>query len=476
MSSSQHLRRTSKANSQIINRDIEDNESSTSEPLLPSDKQSKESEGSASIGSCVANLANTIIGTGMLAMPDVLSSTGIIPGMILILFCAFMSSFGLYLLSLCSDKLPPRSASFNAIAKITYPTAAMYFDLAIALKCFGVSISYLLILGQLVPPLVTSFFHHLTPSQVDPPSWLLSRHFWITVFVILLSPLASMRQLNSLRHTSYVSIFSAGYLLLIVVLCAVHSPIPLPPAGNISLGRFDASAISKFPVLVFAFTCAQNFFPVKNELRSNTRSRTTTVIGSSIGVASGLYEIIGVLGYVTFGDNVNSNVMSMYPDTSIFISFGRLAIVILVLFSYPLQVHPCRNSLDKVIRTKSEKEKALALQDEDSEDDEIIKHPPSKTKHTILTISILLLTWAASMVVTQLDKVLAFVGSTGSTIISFILPGLFYRALTLNDDEPSRKWLRIGSRLLIFYGLSVMIFCLAFNFYELFTNSTSTFV
>lgn len=170
--------------------------------------------------------------------------------MILILFCAFMSSFGLYLLSLCSDKLPPRSASFNAIAKITYPTAAMYFDLAIALKCFGVSISYLLILGQLVPPLVTSFFHHLTPSQVDPPSWLLSRHFWITVFVILLSPLASMRQLNSLRHTSYVSIFSAGYLLLIVVLCAVHSPIPLPPAGNVSLGRFDASAISKFPVLV----------------------------------------------------------------------------------------------------------------------------------------------------------------------------------------------------------------------------------
>ncbi|TIC02381.1 hypothetical protein E3Q08_03488 [Wallemia mellicola] len=479
MSSSQHLRRTSRANIQIINRDIEDNDSSTSEPLLPSDKQSKESEGSASIGSCVANLANT---TGMLAMPDVLSSTGIIPGMILILFCAFMSSFGLYLLSLCSDKLPPRSASFNAIAKITYPTAAMYFDLAIALKCFGVSISYLLILGQLVPPLVTSFFHHLTPSQVDPPSWLLSRHFWITVFVILLSPLASMRQLNSLRHTSYVSIFSAGYLLLIVVLCAVHSPIPLPPAGNVSLGRFDASAISKFPVLVFAFTCAQNFFPVKNELQSNTRSRTTTVIGSSIGVASGLYEIIGVLGYVTFGDNVNSNVMSMYPetkmtsDTSIFISFGRLAIVILVLSSYPLQVHPCRNSLDKVIRTKSEKEKALASQDEDSEDDEIIKHPPSKTKHTILTISILLLTWAVSMVVTQLDKVLAFVGSTGSTIISFILPGLFYRALTLNDDEPSRKWLRVGSRLLIFYGASVMIFCLAFNFYELFTNSTSTFV
>ena len=206
-----------------------------------------------------------------------------VAGMMLIVFCASMSAFGLYLLSLSAKRLPPRQASFNAIAKITYPSAAIYFDLAIALKCFGVGISYLLILGQIVPQLVTSFFHHLTPSHIDPPQWLLSRHFWITCFVLLLSPLASMRHLNSLRHTSYISIFSAGYLLLIVVLCAVNSPIELPPPGNISLGKLDASAISKFPVMVFAFTCAQNFFPVMNELQSNTQSRTTTVIGSSIG-------------------------------------------------------------------------------------------------------------------------------------------------------------------------------------------------
>ena len=40
----------------------------------------------------------------------------------------------------------------------------------------------------------------------------------------------------------------------------------------------------------------------------------------------------------------------MYPSTSLFIAVGQLAIVILVLFSYPLQVHPCRNCLDKVFK------------------------------------------------------------------------------------------------------------------------------
>lgn len=134
-------------------------------------------------------------------------------------------------------------------------------------------------------------------------------------------------------------------------------------------------------------------------------------------------------------------------------------------------MHPCRNSLDKIIRTGSEKaadqERSLS-QDEDEYDDEQVKTPPSTMKHSVLTVLILILTWTIAMLVSQLDKVLAFVGSTGSTTISFILPGLFYRALSRNDDDPSRRWLRVGSHLLIIYGFSIMIFCLAFNFYKLF--------
>lgn len=46
---------------------------------------------------------------------------------------------------------------------------------------------------------------------------------------------------------------------------------------------------------------------------------------------------------------VGANIIAMYPSTSIFIAVGQLAIVILVLSSYPLQVHPCRNSISKVL-------------------------------------------------------------------------------------------------------------------------------
>lgn len=48
----------------------------------------------------------------------------------------------------------------------------------------------------------------------------------------------------------------------------------------------------------------------------------------------------------------------------------------------------------------------------------------------MLTALILIASYGVAMTVSSLDRVLAFVGSTGSTAISFILPGLFYHRMT----------------------------------------------
>jgi amino acid permease len=50
--------------------------------------------------------------------------------------------------------------------------------------------------------------------------------------------------------------------------------------------------------------------------------------------------------------------------------------------------------------------------------------------------------------------VLGFVGSTGSTIISFILPGFFYFRLFRDEAGPT-KWAALG---LGVYGVGVMVF------------------
>ena len=57
----------------------------------------------------------------------------------------------------------------------------------------------------------------------------------------------------------------------------------------------------------------------------------------------------------------------------------------------------------------------------------------SDGRFAVLTTIILILAYIVALSVSSLDRVLAFVGSTGSTAISFILPGLFY--YKISDPE-----------------------------------------
>lgn len=157
-----------------------------------------------------------------------MASAGIIPGMITCAFSGVVCGFGLYLLSRCARATPHRRSSFFAVSQLTFPQAAVFFDAAIAIKCFGVSIrcvlgkneyermiypsfnSYLIIIKSLIPKVVASIFHDLTSPDTNPPEWAVSGRTWITLVMFLLAPLSFLRKLDSLRYTSYVAIFSVG--------------------------------------------------------------------------------------------------------------------------------------------------------------------------------------------------------------------------------------------------------------------------
>ncbi|KAI0640806.1 transmembrane amino acid transporter protein-domain-containing protein [Trametes meyenii] len=448
--------------------DVEPRASHEEDALLGAEASMRKTkrDGHATLSSSVSNLANTIIGSGMLTFPLALSSAGIIPGMITCLFSGGVAGFGLYLLSLCAVKAPHRRASFFAVAELTFPRAAVFFDAAIAIKCFGVSISYLIIIKSLMPNVVSALYHDLTSPDTNPPAWMLSGQNWITILIIPLIPLAFLRRLDSLRHTSYIALFSVAYLVVIVVVCYFFPLKDTQAPGEIHLIHFTPNFVSTFPVQVFAFTCAQNLFPIFNEISSNTQKRMNIVIGTSIGSAAMIYEIIAVFGYLTFGSKVGANIIAMYPSTSLFIAVGQLAIAILVMFSYPLQVHPCRNCLDKVFHAGHVMSKQAGdAEDEEPEDEHGGSLDMSPLKHTLLTVAIVVSGFTIAYFVDDLQMVLSFVGSTGSTTISFILPGLFYWKLS-HDDPNADKMLTRAALCLAIYGAFIFIFCLSFNIYQ----------
>ncbi len=140
-------------------------------------------------------------------MPLALSRMGIILGIFVILWAGATAGFGLYLQTRCARYLERGSASFFALSQITYPNAAVIFDAAIAIKCFGVGVSYLIIIGDLMPGVVEGF-----SENAASVSFLVDRHFWVTGFMCvspfdypsLLMDRVAYRLLQAYRYTIIV--------------------------------------------------------------------------------------------------------------------------------------------------------------------------------------------------------------------------------------------------------------------------------
>jgi amino acid permease len=214
--------------------------------------------GQASMLSSVVNLLNTIVGAGTLAMPSILSHMGIMLGVLLIIWSGITSAFGLYLQSRCARYLDRGTSSFFALSQITYPNAAILFDLAIAVKCFGVGVSYMIIIGDLMPGVALGF-----DDNAEQIPYLVDRHFWITAFMLLIIPLSFLKRLDSLKYTSLVALVSIGYLIVLVI---YHFSVdPHAPPSNIRVITWagPVETLSALPVVVFAYTCHQNVgFPI----------------------------------------------------------------------------------------------------------------------------------------------------------------------------------------------------------------------
>ncbi|KAG0293922.1 hypothetical protein BGZ98_001974 [Dissophora globulifera] len=365
--------------------------------------------------------------------PGALAAVGLLLGSFMIVFSACASGLGLYFLSRSASKTQGRSASFFACSKLTYPWAAVIFDGAIAIKCFGVGISYLIIIGDLMPGVVKSLSAMAFMAaggdgsgEMDPALWfLVDRRFWITIFMGIITPLSFLKRLDSLKATSALALSAVVYLVFIVVYYYTNPEQPLPPKEDIELVRISTQFLTTLPIFVFAFTCHQNIFSVYNELTDNGQSMLNRIITSSIGSAVVVYHI-------------------MPPFTR----FGKKG-------AYNSLAAGDAEDDDHSALAHSQTSTTIAQDDHGGPATQI-----SELKFNIMTVAILLGSYIIAITVSELELVLSLVGSTGSTAISFILPGTFYYKLHANAPWDIRKVLSVC---LAVYGWLVMVICLSAN-------------
>lgn len=424
--------------------------------------------------SSLVSLIKTIVGAGLMSIPLAFATDGVVFGVLIVLLAAITSGYGLFLQAYVARFVPKGHATFFNICSITYPTLSVVFDTAIAVQCFGCAISYLVLIGDLMPTIVT------TVPYLDPEHY---RSFWILTSAVLCVPLSFLKNLDSLKYTSILGLVAIGYLALLVVGEYFFGHVSHKLRGEIVLVPQSLQGVfSTFSIIVFAYTGHQNMFSIINEAANNSLASMTRLINFAVICASVLFILVGLTGYLTFGDKIGGNVILLYPDSWL-TTVGRVAIVFMVIFLFPLMLHPARISVNNIyfwVRTNlfsnSTESQTGSEGHAPSESSALLEASVSRTsirpspvvpfpRSTFYTITTLLLLvgYTSAVTIKSFALVLAVVGATGSTAISFILPGLFgYKLIGSDTDEPTKteQLLKSLAFALVAWGFVVMVVCL----------------
>ncbi|EDO16739.1 hypothetical protein Kpol_1003p44 [Vanderwaltozyma polyspora DSM 70294] len=460
----------------------------------------------ATVNSSTINLTKTIVGAGLLAIPYVFRNDGVLVGILMTVLAAIASGFGLFVLAKCSKTMiNPRNSSFFTLCMMTNPSLCPCSDLAMFVQCFGVGLSYLVLIGDLFPAVFGG-----------------PRHYWIIGSGIIIIPLCLLKNLNSLRYSSILGLFALAYLTILVIVIYINNVFLtdnyLETRGDVNwFSVYDWTGLcSTFSIIIFAFTGAMNLFSIINELENNSIRNITKVINRSIGISTFLFLLVGISGYLTFGSNTLGNIMLNYDPDSKWCYIGKFCLGSMIVLSFPLLFHPLRIAVNNMvifyqINYGSNKENtspnirsntsdlspiSLTINDDDirsmpddNVDDVLLSNEVTEIEeldnvlcetpfpnHRFYTISLLLLLvmYSVSLTVTSFAYVLAIVGATGGTSISFILPGIFGYKLIGSDSlaigqmiSDSDKFYKKCSLYLALFGFSVMFFSLYLIFIDI---------
>ncbi|KAM4666694.1 solute carrier family 38 member 6 isoform 6-T6 [Amazona ochrocephala] len=366
-------------------------EDGESAPLLPPGIDSQ-SHGS-SFGFSVFNLMNAVIGSGILGLSYAMANTGIVGFSILLLIVAGLASYSVFLLlSMCTQ-------------------TAMS--------------SYLLIVKSELPGAVAGFL-----SEDDSGSWYLDgRLLLLITSVCIVFPLALLPKIGFLGYTSSLSFFCTVYFALVIMIkkWSVPCPLPLSSAGEtlqVSNSTGDCKAklfhLSKesayaIPTMAFSFLCHTSVLPIYCELQSPSKSRMQNVTVTGIGLSFLIYFMSALFGYLTFYDKVDSELLrgySRYLPHDTVVMTVKVAILFAVLLTVPLIHFPARKAVLMVF---------------------FCHLPVSWICHILLTLTLNTIVVLFAMYVPDIKNVFGVVGSTTSTCLLFVYPGLFYLKLSRED-------------------------------------------
>ncbi|KAK9449038.1 transmembrane amino acid transporter protein-domain-containing protein [Limtongia smithiae] len=433
------------------------------------------------------NMANSIIGAGIIGQPYALLQCGLATGLILLVSLTFVIDWTIRLM-VVNAKLSATN-SYQATVSACFGRAG-YFAISLAqgLFAFGGSIAFTVIIGDTIPHVVLAIF----PRFVNIPvlNWLTQRSPVMVLAIAFVSfPLSLSKNIANLAKASLLALISMVIIIVAVLIEGIRTPPDLRGgAFTLPLLTINSSLFQGIGVISFAFVCHHNSLLIYGALRKPTMDRFARVTHWSTGVSMVACMTLGLSGFLTFRDQTDGNVLNNFPGTNTVINVARFCFGFNMLTTFPLEIFVCREViLDYMYTTialararKRETEYdalqvAAVVASEVQEDDPIDEMDeeemdirPSLFAHVATTAVLSLAALIFALTVQNLGIVLEVVGSTSACMLAYILPPMCY--LKLAQSEASRRWTaRIGPIACVTFGVTVMVVSISMSIAKAFS-------
>ncbi|KAF4089837.1 hypothetical protein AMELA_G00042780 [Ameiurus melas] len=397
----------------------------------------------------VFNLMNAIMGSGILGLAYAMASTGIVGFSILLLLVSSLAACSIHLLLTLCDQTDV--TSYEGLGERAFSKAGkVLVACTILIQNIGAMASYMFILKIELPPTISGFLG-AEHSGVWYENGVV---LLILVTVCVVFPLALLPKIGFLGYSSSLSFFFMLFFAVVVVVKKWSVPCPLPNNSTLTLQIsnssvsdcsarlfiFSSKSAYAVPTMAFSFLCHTAILPIYCELQRPTKRRMQNVANVSISLSFLVYLVSALFGYLTFYGQVNSELLrgyGVYLPRDVLVMSVRLAILLAVLLTVPLIHFPARKAVLTLFRGE---------------------RPFSWLSHCVSTFVLLLIIELLAIYVPDIRNVFGVVGSTTSTCLLFVYPGLFY--LRVSNDH-IRSFTSIGAVALVIFGVFVGLLSLS---------------
>ena len=386
----------------------------------------QEMQGKDSIKASGAQIANTIMGAGILSIPIIMRYLGLFLGIIFIILLALCTLFSVFILIRCHEITG--KTGFSMLGKITMGKfGSILIKVIIIINNMGFCIAYFRIFGEVVQTVIQGF---ISPDSFWANNW--HNFIYIIFCSLIMFYFIFIKNLSALKKVAYMGVSAVLLFSFGLTLLFLHKGIHHYLDSNISWKFLKpncsfSEAFNAIPSVFLAFLFQFNVFPIYLSLKEKNLDSMMKATKIGVGYSLFIFLIVGIIGFLLYGLNMNETLleclsqdMTKFRNISGFIKF--LIIIISVSFvttcltSFPILFLSLRenfiNSMIFCIKNMGHK----------NENNNYI----SEKGLNIITISLYVVIVLMAIILPKLKVIFSVVGATAGTFIAFILPNLFY--------------------------------------------------